>query len=188
MSASRQNPAHACATVLVDELVRNGVTDAVLSPGSRSTALAFALYDDDRVRLHVQIDERSAGFLAVGIARATGRPAPIVVTSGTAVANLHPAVVEADTGSVPLLLLTADRPPELRHTGANQAIDQVGMFAGAVRWQVDLGVPEDRPSSNALWRSTVARAVAHATGLAGPAGPVHINLPFREPTIPRGDD
>jgi 2-succinyl-5-enolpyruvyl-6-hydroxy-3-cyclohexene-1-carboxylate synthase len=183
------NPAHAMALVLVDELARCGVTDAVLAPGSRSTALAMAFHDDPRVRLHVEIDERSAGFLALGLARATRRPAPVLVTSGSAVANLHPAVVEADTGRVPLLLLTADRPPELRHTGANQAIDQVGLFGGAPRWHVDLGVPEDRDASNALWRSSVCRAVAASIGDGQrPAGPVHVNLPFREPTVPMTDD
>ncbi len=183
-----QNPSHACALVLVDELARGGVTDAVLAPGSRSAALAMAFHDDPRIRLHVQIDERSAGFLAVGLAKGTGRPVPVVVTSGSAVANLHPAVVEADEGDVPVLLLTADRPPELRHTGANQTIDQAGIFAGAPRWQVVLGVPEDRADSNAVWRSTAARALAEARGLDGPAGPVHLDLPFREPTVPAADD
>jgi 2-succinyl-5-enolpyruvyl-6-hydroxy-3-cyclohexene-1-carboxylate synthase len=183
------NPAHALALVLVDELARGGVTDAVLAPGSRSTALAMALHDEPRIRLHVEIDERAAGFLALGLARATGRPAPVVVTSGSAVANLHPAVVEADTGLVPLLLLTADRPPELRSTGANQAIDQAGLFGTAVRWQADLGVAEDREGSNALWRSSVCRALAASRGDGqAPAGPVHLNLPFREPTVPLSDD
>jgi len=183
------NPSQALALVLVDELARCGVSDAVLAPGSRSTALAMALHDDPRIRLHVEIDERSAGFLALGLARATGRPAPVVVTSGSAVANLHPAVIEADQGQVPLLLLTADRPPELRHTGANQAIDQVAIFGRSARWHVDLGVAEDRRSANALWRSSTCRAVAAAggDGLA-PAGPVHVNLPFREPTVPLSDD
>ncbi len=183
------NPSHALALVLVDELARGGVTDAVLAPGSRSTALAMALHDEPRIRLHVEIDERSAAFLALGIARASLRPAPVVVTSGSAVANLHPAVVEADTGAVPLLLLTADRPPELRHTGANQAIEQVGLFARAPRWQVDLGVPEDRADSNAFWRSSICRALAACIGDGqAPAGPVHVNLPFREPTVPVTDD
>ena len=182
------NPSHACALVLVDELARGGVTDAVLAPGSRSAALAMALHDDPRLRLHVEIDERSAGFLALGLARASGRPVPAVVTSGTAVANLHPAVVEADAGRVPLLLLTADRPPELQHTGANQTIDQSGIFGRAPRWQVVLGVPEDRPDSNAVWRATAARALAAARGLDGPPGPVHLDLPFREPTVPAADD
>jgi 2-succinyl-5-enolpyruvyl-6-hydroxy-3-cyclohexene-1-carboxylate synthase len=183
-----QNPSHALALVVVDELARCGVTDAVLAPGSRSAALAMALHDDPRIRLHVEIDERSAAFLAIGLARASGRPAPVVVTSGSAVANLHPAVVEADTGRVPLLLLTADRPPELRHTGANQAIDQVGLFGRALRWSVDVGVAEDRPGSVAYWRSTVSRAVADSLGVSRPAGPVQVDLPFREPTVPLSDD
>jgi 2-succinyl-5-enolpyruvyl-6-hydroxy-3-cyclohexene-1-carboxylate synthase len=182
------NPSHALAQVVVDELARLGITDAVLAPGSRSAALAMACHDDPRLRLHVEVDERSAGFLAIGLARATGRPAPVIVTSGSAVANLHPAVVEADTGMVPLLLLTADRPPELRETGANQAIDQLGIFGRAPRWAVELGVPEDRPGSNAFWRASIGRAVAEATGLSGAAGPVHVNLPFREPTVPLTDD
>jgi 2-succinyl-5-enolpyruvyl-6-hydroxy-3-cyclohexene-1-carboxylate synthase len=182
------NPSHAQALVLVDELARCGMTDAVLAPGSRSAALAMALHDDPRIRLHVEVDERSAGFLAIGIARATGRAAAVVVTSGSAVANLHPAVVEADTGAVPLLLLTADRPPELRATGANQAIDQLALFGRAVRWFVDVGVAEDRPEMVAYWRSTLGRAWATAVGAMGPPGPVHLNLPFREPTVPVTDD
>jgi 2-succinyl-5-enolpyruvyl-6-hydroxy-3-cyclohexene-1-carboxylate synthase len=183
------NPSQALAVVLVDELARCGVTDAVLAPGSRSTALAMALHDEPRIRLHVEIDERSAAFLALGLARATGRPAPVVVTSGSAVANLHPAVVEADQGQVPLLLLTADRPPELRQTGANQAIDQVAIFGRSPRWQVDLGVAEDRWGASALWRSSTGRAVAAAVGDGlAPPGPVHVNVPFREPTVPLGDD
>ncbi|MEX0834980.1 MAG: thiamine pyrophosphate-binding protein, partial [Nitriliruptor sp.] len=143
-SMRAQNPSHAQALVLVDELARCGVTDAVLAPGSRSAALAMTLHDDPRIRLHVEVDERSAGFLAVGLGRGSGRPAAVVVTSGSAVANLHPAVIEADTGGVPLLLLTADRPPELRGTGANQAIDQLHLFGGSVRWFCEVGVAEDR--------------------------------------------
>ncbi|MTV24400.1 2-succinyl-5-enolpyruvyl-6-hydroxy-3-cyclohexene-1-carboxylic-acid synthase [Nitriliruptoraceae bacterium ZYF776] len=176
------------ALVLVDELARCGVTDAVVAPGSRSAALAMALHDDPRIRLHVEVDERSAGFLAVGLGRATGRPAPVVVTSGSAVANLHPAVVEADTGDVPLLLLTADRPPELRGTGANQAIDQLHLFGRAVRWFHEVGVPEDVPGAVAHWRSVLARAVAAAQGVDTAPGPVHLNLAFREPTVPASDD
>jgi 2-succinyl-5-enolpyruvyl-6-hydroxy-3-cyclohexene-1-carboxylate synthase len=183
-----ENPSHALALVVVDELARCGVTDTVLAPGSRSAALAMALHDDPRVRLHVEVDERSAGFLAIGLGRASGRPAAVVVTSGSAVANLHPAVVEADTGDVPLLLLTADRPPELRGTGANQAIDQLHLFGRSVRWFHDVGVAEDRPGSVPHWRSVVARAVGAAVGLGAPAGPVHLNLPFREPTVPASDD
>lgn len=186
--STAENPSHALALVLVDELARCGVSDAVLAPGSRSAALAMALHDDPRIRLHVEVDERSAGFLAVGLARGSGRPAAVVVTSGSAVANLHPAVVEADTGDVPLLLLTADRPPELRGTGANQAIDQLHLFGRSVRWFHELGAPEDRPGAVAHWRSAVARAVGAAVGLGAPPGPVHVNLAFREPTVPASDD
>ena len=182
------NPSTALARVLVDELVRGGVREAVLSPGSRSAPLAFALHDADRagrLRLHVRIDERSAAFLALGLAKASGRPVPVVTTSGTATANLHPAVLEASHAEVPLLLLTADRPPELRGTGANQTVDQVGLYGGAVRLFVEVGAPEARAGQNAYWRSMACRALAAATGdLGTAAGPVHLNLGLREPLVP----
>jgi 2-succinyl-5-enolpyruvyl-6-hydroxy-3-cyclohexene-1-carboxylate synthase len=185
------NPSTACAQVVVDELARHGVRDAVLCPGSRSAPLAFALHAADRegrLRLHVRIDERSAAFLALGLAKGSGRPVPVVTTSGTAVANLHPAVLEASHAGVPLLLLTADRPPELRGTGANQTTQQPGIFGGAVRWQHDLGTPDTRPGQVPVWRSAVSRAVSAATGARGEApGPAHLNLPFREPLVP-GDE
>ncbi|GAA4349161.1 2-succinyl-5-enolpyruvyl-6-hydroxy-3-cyclohexene-1-carboxylic-acid synthase [Angustibacter luteus] len=184
------NPATACARVLVDELVRHGVREAVLCPGSRSAPLAFALHAADgagALRLHVRTDERSAAFLALGLAKASGRAVPVVTTSGTAVANLHPAVLEASHASVPLLLLTADRPPELRATGANQTTDQVAIFGSAVRWQHDLGTPDDRPGQAPTWRSVASRAVLAAQGdRGGQPGPVHLNLPFREPLVPDG--
>lgn len=187
--AEPANPSHACATVLVDELVRLGLRHACLAPGSRSTALAMALHGHEQIDLHVGIDERSVSFLALGIARTTRRPAVVVTTSGTAAVNLHPAVVEADASRVPLLILTADRPPELRHTGANQTIDQIGLFGGAVRWAVDLGVPEDRADSNPYWRTTADQAWARAIGATGaPPGPVHLNIPMREPLVPLTDD
>jgi 2-succinyl-5-enolpyruvyl-6-hydroxy-3-cyclohexene-1-carboxylate synthase len=173
------NPSTALARVLVDELVRCGVREAVLAPGSRSAPLAFALHAADaagRLRLHVRIDERSAGFLALGLAKASGRPAVVVTTSGTAAANLHPAVLEAAHAGVPLLALTADRPAELRGVGANQTVDQLGLFGSAARF-VELGAPETRAGQNAYWRSTICRAVASA-------GPVHINLALREPLVP----
>lgn len=182
------NPATALAVTLADELARCGVTEAVLAPGSRSTPLALALDDAaraGRLRLHVRIDERSASFLALGLARASGRPVPVVCTSGSAAANFHPAVTEAAESGVPLLLLTADRPPELRGTAANQTIDQIKLYGSAVRWFCEVGVPEARPGMVAYWRATVCRAVAYATG-AEP-GPVHLNLPFREPLVPDGD-
>jgi 2-succinyl-5-enolpyruvyl-6-hydroxy-3-cyclohexene-1-carboxylate synthase len=187
-SATAPNPSTAMARAIVDELARAGVTDAVVAPGSRSAALAFALHDDDRIALHVLIDERSAAFVGLGLARATGRPTVVVTTSGSAVANLHPAVIEADLGEVPLLLLTADRPLELRDTGANQTIDQRDLFGRAVRLAIDIGAPEDRGDAVALWRSTASRAVAEALGRSGRSGPVHLNLGFREPTVPAADD
>jgi len=193
---SAPNASTAQARVLVDELARCGVTDVVVCPGSRSAPFAFAFDAEPRVRLHVHPDERSAAFVALGIAHVTGRPAAVVVTSGSAVANLHPAVVEADAAGVPLLLLTADRPPELRETGADQTIRQAGIFGTSVRWAVDLGVAEDRPDAVATWRASAARAVAEAMGLGGGGGgggggapgPVQLNVPFREPTVPVADD
>lgn len=184
-------PAQVLAGVFVDELARCGVRHVVLCPGSRSAPLAYALLAADRrldarrIQLHVRVDERSAAFLALGLARGGGRPAAVVTTSGTAVANLHPAVLEAHEAGVPLLLVTADRPPELRGTRANQTTDQVGIFGAAVRWAHDLGVPESPPTQAAAWRTAVDRAVAAATGaLVGEPGPVHLNLPLRDPLAP----
>jgi 2-succinyl-5-enolpyruvyl-6-hydroxy-3-cyclohexene-1-carboxylate synthase len=183
----RVNPSTALGTVLVDELVRGGVRHVVLCPGSRSAPLAFALHAADqagRLTLHVRVDERGAAFLALGLAKASG-PVAVVTTSGTAVANLHPALLEASHGGVPVLAVTADRPPELRGTGANQTTDQVGIFGGAVRAAYDLGTPDERPGQAATWRSTVCRALAAATGARGSApGPVHLNVPLREPLVP----
>ncbi|WP_130014635.1 2-succinyl-5-enolpyruvyl-6-hydroxy-3-cyclohexene-1-carboxylic-acid synthase, partial [Serinicoccus sediminis] len=183
------HPSTALATVLVDELVRAGVREAVLSPGSRSAPLAYALEEADRtgrLRLHVRIDERSAGFLALGLARGGGAPVPVVTTSGTAVANLHPAVLEAHHSGVPIIVLSADRPAELRGTGANQTTVQPGIFAGAVRWEVDLPAPEAvTAGAGAHWRSTVCRALAAAVSTGGPGrGPVHLNVSFRDPLAP----
>ncbi len=118
------NPGTALARVLVDELARGGVTEAVIAPGSRSAPLAIALADHPQIRLHVRIDERSAAFLGLGLAKASGKPVPIVCTSGTAAANFHPAVLEASHSHVGLVVLTSDRPPELRRTGANQTVDR----------------------------------------------------------------
>lgn len=185
-------PSGALSRVLVDELVRLGVREAVLAPGSRSAPLAYALYEadrDGRLRLHVRVDERSAAFLALGLAKATGMPAPVVTTSGTAVANLHPAVLEAHESGVPMLLLTADRPPELRGTRANQTTDQVKIFGGAVRWAHDLETPARRAGQQVAWRTAADRAVTAAVGaLGGDPGPVHLNVPLRDPLVPVGDD
>jgi 2-succinyl-5-enolpyruvyl-6-hydroxy-3-cyclohexene-1-carboxylate synthase len=167
------------AATLVDEWIHGGVTDAVVCPGSRSTPLALALAA--RLRVHVRLDERSAGFFAIGLSMASGVPTVICVTSGTAAAELHAAVVEAHQGRVPLIVCTADRPPELHHVGASQTIDQVGLFTTSTRWSCDPGVPEG--SQEAFWRPLAARAVAEARdGPLGP-GPVHLNLAFREPLI-----
>ena len=188
------NPSTAFGRVLVDELVRGGVTDAVLAPGSRSAPVAVALAAaerDGRLRLHVRIDERTAAFLALGLAKASGRPVPVLTTSGTAVAHLHAAVLEADSAGIPLLVLTADRPPELRATGANQTIEQPGLYGRAVRWAADVGVPEAgrEAAQNRYWRSLVAKALIAATGaLSGDPGPVHLNLALREPLLPESEE
>ena len=186
------NPSTALATVITDELIRCGLRAAVLAPGSRSAPLAMALWSRSAagdLRLHVRIDERSAAFLALGLAKASRRPVAVVCTSGTAAANFHPAVIEADESGVPLLLLTADRPPELRGTGSNQTIDQLKLYEGAVRWFCDAGVPEARIGTNAYWRSLACRAWAQAAGDAGGfPGPVQVNLPLRDPLVPDPDD
>jgi 2-succinyl-5-enolpyruvyl-6-hydroxy-3-cyclohexene-1-carboxylate synthase len=182
------NPSTALATVVVDELVRQGVREAVLCPGSRSAAFAYALQEADRagrLRLHVRVDERSAAFLALGMAKLTRRPVPVFTTSGTAVANLHPAVLEASHAAVPLIIVSADRPAELQGTGANQTTDQSHLFGTAVRMFHELGAPERRDGQNAVWRSVVGRLWAAAVGVGGPdAGPVHLNVPLREPLVP----
>lgn len=167
------------AATLVDEWVRAGVRDAVVSPGSRSSLLATALVGDGRIETHVRIDERSSGFFAIGLALVTARPVVVVTTSGTAAAELHPAVIEADLAGVPLVVCTADRPFELQDVGAPQTVDQRHLYGRAVRFYADFEVPseEARPS----WRSLAARLVLEAQhSLEGP-GPVHANLPFREP-------
>jgi 2-succinyl-5-enolpyruvyl-6-hydroxy-3-cyclohexene-1-carboxylate synthase len=182
------NPATALAQVLVDELVTCGLTEAVLAPGSRNAPLALALHQADaagRLRLHVRIDERTAGFLAVGLARGSGRPVVVVTTSGTAVANLHPAVLESSHGQVPLIVLSADRPPWLRDVGANQTVDQHRIFGPALRHFHEFAVPETRAGQQAHWRSMAGRAwAAAAGGWGGPPGPAQLNLPLTEPLLP----
>jgi len=168
--------------VLVDELAAAGIDAGCVSPGSRSTPLtvAFARHDDVEVLSH--LDERSAAYFALGRGRRTGRVTPLVCTSGTAAANYHPAVIEASQSRVPVLVLTADRPPEIRDSGANQTIDQEKLYGDAVRWYRDVAEPEATPRKLRSLRTTAARAVAKATGT--PAGPVHLNFPFRKPLEP----
>jgi 2-succinyl-5-enolpyruvyl-6-hydroxy-3-cyclohexene-1-carboxylate synthase len=182
------NPSTAFGMVLADELARCGLSEVVVAPGSRSTPLAMAFWELERagrIRLHVRIDERSASFTALGLAKASRRPVAVLCTSGTAAANFHPAVIEADESAVPLLVLTADRPPELRGTGASQTIDQVKLYGSAVRWYAEAGVPERRPGMAGYWRSLACRAWANAAGgLGALPGPVHLNLPFRDPLVP----
>ena len=189
------NPSTAQARVVVDELIRGGVRDVVLCPGSRNAPLAFALADADRagrLRLHVRIDERTAGFLAVGLAVGSGRPVPIAMTSGTAVANLGPAVVEANYARVPLIILSANRPYELLGTGANQTMEQLGYFGTQVRAAISLGLAEESPdgfdTQNAAWRSATCRVLAAATGTrSANSGPVQFDIPLREPLVPEPD-
>jgi len=168
--------------VLADELARSGVEGVVVSPGSRSTPLVTAVEGHDDLRVFSVLDERSAAYFALGRARRTGAVTPLICTSGTAAANYHPAVIEADRGRVPLLLLTADRPPELRDSGANQTVDQEKLYGDAVRWYTDLPEPEAEERKLRSLRTTVARALAEATGT--PSGPVHLNCPFRKPLEP----
>lgn len=186
------NPSTTQARVVVDELIRGGVRDVVLCPGSRNAPLAFALQDADRsgrIRLHVRIDERTAGYLAIGLAIAAGSPVCVAMTSGTAVANLGPAVVEANYARVPLIVLSANRPYELLGTGANQTMEQLGYFGTQVRATISLGLAEDAPERldalNATWRSATCRVLVAATGSrTANAGPVQFDIPLREPLVP----
>ncbi len=183
-----ENAGRAFALVLVDELVRQGVRHAVIAPGSRSTPIALAFIESPHVTVHVRIDERSAGYLALGIARASGQVVPVLCTSGTATTYFHGAVMEADLSRLPLLVLTADRPAELHGIGANQTVEQAGMYGGAVRWSPSVPVPESQPDAVAQWRRLVADTVGHCLGADGAAaGPVHLNLPLREPLTPADD-
>jgi len=167
--------------LLIDELVRNDITCFCISPGSRSTPLTIAVAENKQTEKIVCIDERGAAFYALGYARASGKPAVVIGTSGTAAANYYPAVFEANNSQIPFILITADRPPELRDTGANQTIDQVKMFGNFLRWQFDLPCPDLQvPAKMVL--TTVNQAVSKAIG--APAGPVHLNCMFREPLEP----
>jgi 2-succinyl-5-enolpyruvyl-6-hydroxy-3-cyclohexene-1-carboxylate synthase len=173
----------ALASALVEELARCGIRHAALAPGSRSTPLALALYRQPAIEVAVIVDERSAGYFAVGAAQSTGRPAVVLCTSGTAAANLHPAVCEADEAGVPMIVLTGDRPPELRGIGAGQTIDQLKLYGAAVRWFCELGNHDADDAGLLHFRSVACRAYAAARGEPRP-GPVHLNFPWRDPLGP----
>jgi 2-succinyl-5-enolpyruvyl-6-hydroxy-3-cyclohexene-1-carboxylate synthase len=191
VSTAPANASAALSATLVDELVRGGLRHVVLAPGSRSAALGFALHaaaGAGRLTLHTRIDERSAGFLALGLATTSRSPVAVVTTSGTAVANLHPAVLEASHRGLPLLVLSADRPAHLRGTQANQTTDQVRIFGTATRLDADVppGDPgADQAAQVGSWRELACRALAAARGEAdAPAGPVQLNLQLVEPMVP----
>ncbi len=173
----------ALASAFAEELARGGLRHAVVSPGSRSTPLAVALWRQPEIELNVIVDERSAAFFALGAAQATRTPVALLCTSGTAAANYHPAICEADESAVPLVVLTADRPPELRGIGAGQTIDQVKLYGESVRWFCEVGTHEADDDGLLHYRSVACRALAAAHGETRP-GPVHLNLPWREPLAP----
>jgi 2-succinyl-5-enolpyruvyl-6-hydroxy-3-cyclohexene-1-carboxylate synthase len=173
---------HVLLAAFVDELVRCGMTDACTSPGSRSTPLVLALAREPRLRCHSHIDERASAFFALGLAKAGDRPVAITCTSGTAAANFLPAVIEAHEARVPLIVLTADRPPELRDVGAGQTIDQLKLYGDAVAWFVEVGTHAADAARVAWIRGLACRAYWTAAGER--PGPVHLNWPLREPLIP----
>jgi 2-succinyl-5-enolpyruvyl-6-hydroxy-3-cyclohexene-1-carboxylate synthase len=170
----------ACA--LVEQLATSGVRHAVICPGSRSTPIAVSLASHPEIESWVLVDERAAAYFALGMARQLASPVVILSTSGTAAANFLPAVVEARLSRIPLIVLTADRPPELRDWGAAQTIDQIHLFGSHVKWFVDMPVPDGNVAVARHARATAARAVQ--TARSEPAGPIHLNVPFREPLLP----
>jgi 2-succinyl-5-enolpyruvyl-6-hydroxy-3-cyclohexene-1-carboxylate synthase len=169
----------------IDGLAKSGVREAVISPGSRSTPLALLLAEHPDIRIYMNIDERSAAFFALGLAKASRQPVAILCTSGTAAANYYPAVVEANVSKIPLIVLTADRPPELRDVGAPQAIDQLNLYGDHVRWFREMALPEQGENMKKYACFQAARAVSVAGGPT--PGPVHLNFPLREPLVPRMD-
>lgn len=166
----------------IDELVKSGVTDVVISPGSRSTPLAMTVVEHPKLKEWIIIDERSAAFFALGIAKQTNRSVALICTSGTAAANYYPAVVEATYSRVPLIVLTADRPHELRDVGAPQAIDQIDLYGDYPKWFHEMALPESSPQMLNYSRSCASKAIS--TAQMEPAGPVHLNFPLREPLVP----
>jgi 2-succinyl-5-enolpyruvyl-6-hydroxy-3-cyclohexene-1-carboxylate synthase len=169
-------------SAFVDELTKVGITDVIVSPGSRSTPFAIVMAEHPDIKVHMNIDERSAAFFALGMAKAKRKPVALLCTSGTAVANYLPAVVEAYYARVPLIVLTADRPHELRDVGAPQAIDQLNIYGKHAKWFVEMALPEGSKEMLRYARTIAARAAA--TAMTAPAGPVHLNFPLREPLVP----
>ncbi|MCP3762411.1 2-succinyl-5-enolpyruvyl-6-hydroxy-3-cyclohexene-1-carboxylic-acid synthase [Domibacillus sp. A3M-37] len=169
----------------IDSLVRSGVKVAVISPGSRSTPMALLMEEHPRLRTFIQVDERSAGFFALGLAKASQNPVALLCTSGTAAANYMPAVAEAKISRVPLIVLTSDRPPELRDVGAPQTIDQLHLYGHTAKWFAEMAMPEAAETTLQYVRTQGARAVFES--LTAPAGPVHLNFPYREPLMPDYD-
>ncbi|MEI5908768.1 2-succinyl-5-enolpyruvyl-6-hydroxy-3-cyclohexene-1-carboxylic-acid synthase [Bacillus spongiae] len=167
---------------MVQQLYQSGVENVVISPGSRSTPLALMFAEHPNIDMHINIDERSAAFFALGMAKAANKPVALLCTSGTAAANYYPAIIEAKYSRIPLIVITADRPHELREVGAPQAIDQIQLYGNHVKWFVDLPIPENDDSVIRFVQSSMKRGVM--TALESPAGPVHFNVPFREPLIP----
>ncbi len=176
---------HVLLRAFADELARCGMRAVCTSPGSRSTPLVLALTRESRLEAFSHVDERCAAFFALGHAKATGRPVAIACTSGTAGAHFAPAVIEAREARVPLLVLTADRPPELREIGAGQTIDQIKLYGGAVKWFFEVGDHEPTPQRLRWMRTLACRA--YWTAATGRPGPVHLNFALREPLVPEGD-
>ncbi|MHB1539103.1 MAG: 2-succinyl-5-enolpyruvyl-6-hydroxy-3-cyclohexene-1-carboxylic-acid synthase, partial [Solirubrobacteraceae bacterium] len=176
---------HALIAAFVDELARSGMRGACTAPGSRNTPLLIGLAREPRLRCHSHIDERAAGFFALGLAKATGLPVAVTCTSGTAAAELLPAAIEARESRTPLLLLTADRPPELRDVGAGQAIDQVKLYGSAAKWFAEVDFEGLGAEGERYARTLACRA--YATALEGRPGVVHLNFLLREPLVPPGE-
>ncbi len=170
----------------VEELAGNGVDEVVISPGSRSTPLALLFAHHPKIKTYINVDERSAAFFALGIAKAKMKPVALLCSSGTAGANYYPAIIEARYSKIPLIVLTADRPHELREVGAPQAINQIDLYGNHVKWSIDMALPENSPSMIQYARSSAVRGVGISLG--DPKGPVHFNFPFREPLIPNLDE
>ncbi|MCY8619806.1 2-succinyl-5-enolpyruvyl-6-hydroxy-3-cyclohexene-1-carboxylic-acid synthase, partial [Bacillus haynesii] len=181
-----ENPITKYIGNFIDELSLAGVTEAVICPGSRSTPLAILAASHPDINVHIHVDERSAAFFAMGMAKAMRKPVALICTSGTAAANFYPAVIEAHYSRIPLMILTADRPHELREVGAPQAIDQQFLFGNFVKFFTDSALPDSHPEMLAYIRSLAARAAGEAK--KAPRGPVHINFPLREPLMPNLED